>query len=92
LTNFHGTAPTKYSNTQNYEHTVYHNSGYSPTFGNVHDLHICSNYLNSTSSYTRLGCYYPDVLGKGRSIFTSDNNNNNQNFKLKELEVFKLLN
>ena len=90
LTNIHGTAPTKYPNTQNCNNSVYHASNYGPTFGNNHDLYICNNYLNSTSSYASLGGAYPDILGKGYSIFTGDNNNSH--FKLKELEVFKLLN
>ena len=92
MTNIHGTAPTKYPNTQNYDKAVYHNSSYGPIFGNNNDLYICNNYLNNGSSYVCLGGAYPDVLGKGNSIFTGDNNNNNTNFKLKELEVFKLLN
>ena len=90
LTNIHGTAPTKYPNTQNNNYAVYHYSGCGPTFGYGHDLYICNNYLNNTSSCTYLGYSYPDVLGKGNSIFTGDNNTDN--FKLKELEVFKLLN
>ena len=32
---------------------------------------------------------YKDVLGKGKSIFTGDNDNNK--FNLKEIEVFKLI-
>ena len=91
LTNIHGTAPTKYSNTQNYDKAVYHSSD-RLAFGNGHDLYICNNYLNNTSSNSYLGYAYSDVLGKGYSIFTGDNNGNNHNFKLKELEVFKLLN
>ena len=87
LTNIHGTAPTKYPNNQNYDYAVYHNSGYGPTFGGNHDLYIPNNYLNS-NSYSSLGYSYSDVLGKGNSIFSSNNNSNN--FKLKELEVFKL--
>ena len=90
LTNIHGTAPTKYPNTQNYQYAVNHRSDYGPTFGGGYDLYICSNYLNSTSSYAELGYSYPDVLGKGNSIFSGDNNNSH--FKLKELEVFKFLN
>ena len=92
LTNIHGTAPTKYPNTQYYDSAVYHGSDYGPVFGGNYDLYICSNYLNNTSSYASLGYSYPDVLGKGNSIFSGDNNNNNNHFKLKELEVFKLLN
>ena len=90
LTNIHGTAPTKYPNTQNYGQAVYHNSGYGPTFGGNHDLYISRNCLNDTNSYCSLGYSYPDVLGKGYSIFTGDANTGN--FKLKEIEVFKLFN
>ena len=81
LTNIHGTAPTKYPNTKNYEYAVYQHSSNGPTFGNGFDLYICNNCLNNTSSYTYLGNAYSDVLGKGNSIFTGDNNNNNQKFK-----------
>ena len=88
--NNNGTAPTKYPNTQNTHYSVYHNSGYGPTFGGNHDLYISSDYLNNSSSYCSLGYSYPDVLGQGYSIFSGDVNTSN--FKLKELEVFKLLN
>ena len=90
LTNIHNTAPTKYPNTQNYEHAVYHGNDRGPCFGGNHDLGIHDNYLNNTNSYCRLGHSYPDVLGKGNSVFSGDVNNSN--FKLKELEVFKLFN
>ena len=90
LTNIHGTDPTKYPNTQSYDYAVYHYSGYGPTFGGNHDLKIDNNYLNNNSSYCSLGYSYPDVLGKGNSIFSGDASTNN--FKLKELEVFKLTN
>ena len=90
LTNIHGIVPTKYPNTQSYDHAVYHYSGYGPTFGGNHDLYISSNYLNNNSSYCCFGSSYPDVLGKGNSIFSGDVNTGS--FKLKELEVFKLTN
>ena len=90
LTNIYDISPTKYPNTQNLNHAVYHNSGYGPTFGGNHDLLISSNYLNNSDSYCTLGYSYPDVLGKGNSVFSGDVNTTN--FKLKELEVFKLLN
>ena len=90
LSNIHGTAPTKYPNSRNYDYAVYHYSDYGPTFGNGHSLYISNNYLNNKSSYCYLEYAYPDVLGKGFSIFTGDINNHN--FKLKELEVFKLIN
>ena len=51
---------------------------------------IGNNYLNNKSSYCSLGYSYPDILGKGSSIFTGDASNNDKNTVLKELEVFKL--
>ena len=92
MTNIHGTDPTKYPNTKHYDEAVYHNSERGPVFGGNYDLKIDNNYLNSTFSHASLGYSYPDVLGKGNSVFTGDKNNKNVNFKLKELEVFKLLN
>ena len=89
LTNIHGIAPTKYPNTKNYDWAVYHGQSYGPIFGGNNDLHICNNYVNDNSSYAKLGYSYPDILGRGNSIFSGDNNSNK--FKLKELEVFKLL-
>ena len=90
LTNIYNTAPTKYPNTQNYSHAVNHNSNRGPTFGGNHDLYICNNPFDNNSSYCSLGYSYPDVLGKGNSVFSGDANTNN--FKLKEIEVLKLVN
>ena len=90
LTNIHGTAPTKFPNTQNYNNAVYHGNDRGPAFGANHDLYISDNYLNNNSSYCSFGYSYPDILGKGNSTFSGDVNN--IYFKLKELEVFKLLN
>ena len=90
LTNIHGTAPTKFPNTQNYDFAVYHGNDRGPSFGGNHDLGINDNYLNNNNSYCSFGYSYPDVLGKGNSTFSGDVNNGN--FKLKELEVFKLFN
>ena len=90
LTNIDGTQPTKYPNSQNKDSAVYHKLNYGPTFGNGHDLFISDNYLNNCSSYCYLGYAYPDILGYGKSIFTGDGSNNDMNFKMKELEVFKL--
>ena len=88
LTNIHGTEPTQFPNTQYQNYALYHNPNYGPTFGNGHVLYICNNYLNDNSSYCGLGGAYPDVLGRGNSIFSGDANSNN--IKIKELEVFKM--
>ena len=88
LTNIHNTNPIKFPNT-NSSYSVYHGSDYGPIFGGGHDLYIYNNYLTRGSS-TNIGHSYQDTSGKGRSIFTGDANNNNQQIKIKELEVFKL--
>ena len=84
LTNIHNTNPTKFkSNNKNME--VIHNLGYGPLFGNG-DIYITRDFVNGSSS--RFPSTYIDVLGKGKSIFTGDNNNNK--FIIKEIEVFRL--
>jgi len=88
LTNIHNINPTKFPNT-NSGYSVYHGSSYGPIFGGGHDLYIYNNFLNSGSN-TNFGHSYQDTLGKGKSIFTGDANNDNNQIKIKELEVFKL--
>jgi len=85
LTNIHGTEPTKFPNS-NTNYSIYDHSSYGPVFGDGYTIKICKNdtYANFPSSS------YQDTLGKGKSIFTGDLNNDNQNFKLKEIEIFKI--
>ena len=83
LTNIYGISPTKFSNS-NTKYSIYDHSGYGPTFGGGFDIYI---YFNSNNSYFPHS--YPDSLGKGRSIFSGDNNS--EYFNLKEIEVFKLI-
>ena len=89
LTNIYEIAPTKYSNT-NSTYSVYHSPSYGPIFGDGHWICISNDFLKN-DSFSYKGSCYQDVLGKECSIFTGDKNNNNHNFKLKELEVFKLI-
>jgi len=83
LTNIHGTEPTKFPNSDS-RYSIFDHYNCGPRFGNGHDIQIYN------------GCYanfpngYQDILGKGKSVFTGDLNNNNQNFNLKEIEVFKI--
>jgi len=88
LTNIYELSPTKFPNS-NSNYSIYCNSKYGPTFGNGHD--ICIEFPSSYKAYFPYS--YKDVLGKGMSIFTGDNNNNDsyQYFNLKEIEVFKLI-
>ena len=83
LTNMYNISPTKFPNSDT-RYGILDHSPYGPCFGGGHDIHIGFN-SNSTSCPNS----YKDVLGKGYSIFKGDNDN--QNFNLKEIEVFKLI-
>jgi len=85
LTNIHGTEPTKFPTLySSYAIGDWPNNG--PTFG---DGDIC---IYKNGSYSNFPRSYEDISGKGKSIFTGDLNNDNKNFKLKEIEVFKIFN
>ena len=83
LTNIHGTEPTKFPN-WNENFSIHDYYTYGPTFGN-HDI-----YTNKEGSYANFPFSYEDILGKGKSIFTGDLNNNHNKINLKEIEVFKI--
>jgi len=86
LTNIYDTTPAKFPNT-NESYSLYFYSSSGPIFGGGHDIVTSSNFINNNSS-TGFPHSYADILGKGYSIFSGDRNS--ENFKLKELEVFKL--
>ena len=87
LINIHGIGPTKFPNSRTND-SVYHSISYGPIFGGGHDICIFSDYTNNNNSNSGFPYSYQDTLGKGKSIFTGDNNNGN--FRLKEMEIFKL--
>ena len=92
LSNIYNIAPTKITNTSKYK-SVYHYSRCGCIFGggqSGHDLCIKNEFLLNNDSYTNLGNAYKDILGKGRSIFTGDENNKNKNIRIKEIEIFKV--
>ena len=85
LTNIYGTEPTKFPNSDS-RYSIYDNSSHGPIFGNGHTIKITKN-----ASYSNFpSASYQDSLGKGKSIFTGDLNNDNQKLNLKEIEVFKI--
>ena len=88
LSNIYNTEPTKFPN-KNDQKEVYHYSGYGPVFGGGLDLCVNGDILNS-GGWSNFPHTYQDVLGKGKSIFTGDSNNNSFSFKIKEIEVFKI--
>lgn len=88
LANIYNTQPTKFPN-KNDGKEVCHNKDYGPLFGNDCDILISSDFVNG-DNYSTFPSSYSDILGKGRSIFTGDVNNNNKKIKFIEVEVFKL--
>ena len=74
--------------------SVYLDYQYGPLFGNGSDLNFGNNKSDFTlenSNYSNFPNSYSDILGKGKSIFTGDFNNENSYFKLQEIEVFQLI-
>ena len=90
LSNIYNSEPTKFPSKNN-QKEVDHNFNYGPIFGGEgrDDLLIYGDILN-TGGYSEFPYAYKDILGKGKSIFTGDYNNNNNKFKIKEIEVFKI--
>ena len=89
LTNIFGTEPTKFPS-KNDQNEVYHDSSYGPIFGCGNDLRIYKDFIKK-GSYSRFPYTYQDNIGKGKSIFTGNLNNNSIKFKLKEIEIFKII-
>ena len=90
LSNIYNTIPTKFLSKKD-GNEIYQHDDFGPRFGKGHDLVI--NFDKPISkSWTKFPNTYQDSLGKGRSIFTGDFNNNNEYIILNEIEIFKLLN
>ena len=92
LTNIYNTEPTKFKYIQN--RSVFLGANYGPVFGIGSDLLFGDNSGNFTlqnSNRSNFPKSYEDTLGKGRTIFTGDFDNNNQYIKIKEIEVFRLI-
>ena len=87
LLNIYKTPPTKFD-LSNENNGVFHAKTDGPTFGSS-TIYISQNY--KVKSTTNFPTHYSDTLGKGRSIFTGETDNNYNNLNLKEIEVFKLI-
>ena len=46
---------------------------------------------NNSNCYSYFPKAFEDNLGKGKSIYTGDFNNNNEYIKMNEIEIFKIL-
>ena len=88
LTNIHNTEPSKFQ-TKDLSQGVHHHKDYGLTFGEACDIYINSDFINKDFA-SDFPCRYNGSLGKGKSIFTSNFDNNKGNLRLKEIEVFKL--
>ena len=88
LSNIYGIQPTKFINKE-VNNSVYHNSNNGPSF--YADIWIEEDFKDSKSlTYFTFPRAYKDSLGKGKSLFTGDTNNNNEYGVIKEIEVFKI--
>jgi len=86
LTNIYNTEPTKFPYAQS--RSVLHDPDHGPYFGQKYDLGFYTTF-NDNSNWSGFPSSFKDIIGKGKSIFTGDINNNTH-FKLKEIEIFKL--
>ena len=88
LVNIYNSEPIKFPVKNMDQYSVLHGSGYGPIFGGGCDIGVnYSDFLNNYS-YSSFPSSYQDTYGKGYSIFSGDINDNK--FKLKEVEVFKI--
>ena len=91
LINIYNTNPTKFPFKNNNTYATYHGPNHGPCFGYGYDISAnCKDFLNN-SFQTNFPYDYEDTLGKGKSIFTGNLNNNITSYNLLEVEVFKLL-
>ena len=88
LTNIHNIEPTKFPS-KNDNKEVYHGNRNGPRFGGGTDLGIYPDFIKE-GAWSYFPYSYQDVLGKGKSIFTGDLNNNNSEFKINEIEIFQI--
>ena len=89
LTNMCEIPPTKFNPKIN-KNNLYHRDDLGPTFYN--DIYIYDEYLvkdPKSSAYSSFPEYYDDTTAKGKMIFTGNDNDDNY-FKIKEIEVFKV--
>ena len=90
LTNIYNTEPTKFPS-KNKGDEVLHHKSHGPVFGLCPDFASYSDFINIDFK-SKFPQKYEDILKKGNSIFTGDPNKNTDRFKIKEIEVLKLIN
>ena len=88
LTNIYDIKPTIF-NRKNDNDGIFFYPNYGPWFGNGPNIGFGSDFLTKSYCYFSQNNGYQDSLGKGMSIVTGEQNNNNE-LTIKEVEVFKL--
>ena len=88
LTNIYNLEPTQFQS-NNDKQEVRHCPDYGPSFGGGTDIGIYKDYYNM-GAWTYFPNTYQDILGKGKSIFTGNSNKDKVEFRIKEIEVFKI--
>jgi hypothetical protein len=83
LVNPRGAPPQKFDVPPGNGNAVYDSSGYGPTFGSGHDLHIANGW---NGSYTNLGSAYANPTGLGANTFTGS-----RQFTPAEVEVWQVV-
>ena len=88
LTNMHNSEPIKFP-IKKADEALYYRNDYGPLFGNCgNDLGLRKDFLNDGGFCHNFNGTYSDSLGKGKTVFIGDTKSND--FKLKEIEVYKL--
>ena len=88
LTNIHYTGPTQFFSKHDNKELRFSTS-YGPWFGGGRDIGVSGDFTK-TDFQSYFPSTYLDTLGKGKSIFSGNSDNENSYFKIKEIEVFKI--
>jgi len=78
----------KFPYTSTANNSVYSNTGYGPTFGGNHDIHVNANPRNTNGSYVRMASnsYYDTRLISNEKMCGSTTDN----WRTEEIEAFKI--
>jgi hypothetical protein len=86
--------PLKFVHSGSNLNSIYCASGYGPTFGSGHDLHLCNNSNTQTGSYSNLGYSYPVTNPTGYAYGSNQVKNlfaGSYNFLTLEIEIYEKL-
>lgn len=90
LVNKAGIPPSQFHPIDKSYGTAYNGYSYGPTFGEGHDLFVCSSSNTLKSSYSHLGCTYDVPAGmttqNAKSLFAGT-----KKFTCSEIEIFKII-